>query len=154
MTSQSSQAPLHAIADNRPQAAQLLSQQNTIQLANRNSRRRKFARDRRQEESAARESSDLRVANFGDNWEVLEISDYMKRHNLQMQRMTRVIGKSVMHLSDGSIILIDSNQYWRHESAGRQDEYYDSAHAINGDNAKTHFWTRKGYANYKLDLSA
>lgn len=144
---------LFQLPDNRPRAAQLQSLQNAIQFSNRNGRRRKFVRGRKKEEQAAQEGSDLRVANFGDNWEVLEISDYMKRHQLQMRRMNRSVGKSVMHLSDGSIILIDSNQYWRHESAEQENAYYDASHALSNDNTRTHFWTRKGYARYKLSLA-
>ncbi len=138
------------IPDNRARSAQLVNLQNAMQLANRSSCRSMFIRSQTRGETVKRQSSDMRVANYGDNWEVLEISDYMKRHQLRLRRMTRSINKNVMHLSDGSIILIDSNQYWRHESVDAEDEYYDSAHAINKDSSRTHFWTRKGYDDYKL----
>lgn len=142
-------SPFLQIADNRPGTAQLEKAQNVLQRANRNSRRRQNIKNKKKQEKIAAEGSDKRVVEFGDNWEVLEVHDYLKRHQLKQQRMTGVTGKSVMTLTDGSIILIDANQYWRHESATQENAYYDSSHTISGDNARTHFWTKKGHSLYQ-----
>lgn len=142
------------IPDNRPRTAQLIAMKNSIQLANHNSGPRKFVRTRDREYRDINRSSVLGADDIGQNWEVLEISDYMRRHHLRLRRMSRSPEKSMMHLSDGSIIVIDSNQFWRHVSADSEGEFFDSTHGINKDSSRTHFWTRRGYAQYKLKQSA
>jgi len=139
-------SPTSGIVDNRSTTTQLVKMQNAIQFANESSRRRKNARENKKEEQAAADGSDRRVAEFGDNWEVLEVRDYLARHQLKQQSIKHITGKTVMTLTDGSIILIDANQYWRHESASQENAYYDASHTINGDNALTHFWTQKGHS--------
>ncbi len=137
------------IADNRTRTAQLEKKQNVLQLANKNSRRRMNIEYKKKQEQIAEEGSDRRVVEFGDNWEVLEVRDYLRRHLLKQQSMTHIAGKTVMTLTDSSIILIDVNKYWRHESAVQENAYYDASHTIGSDNAKTHFWTKQGYSLYR-----
>lgn len=136
------------IADNRSGTAQLQRMQDALQLANRNSRRRKNAKSQKEQEKITIGGSDRRVAEHGGNWEILEVGDYLKRHKLKLHSINAAAGKTVMSLTDGSIILIDVNQYWRHESAEQENAYFDASHAINGDNVTTHFWTKKGYSLY------
>ena len=133
-------------ADNRAEATQLAIQQDTLQLANKNSRMRQNRKIKAVQTRIALERSKARVAKFGENWEVLEIADYLKRHQLRQSRVSQGVEKTVMALSDGSVILIDVNQYWRHQSATEENAYYDSAHVISADSTRTHFWTKHGYA--------
>jgi hypothetical protein len=134
------------LLDGRASTAQLQKTQQRIQLANKNSKRTAIAKLARSQAKLAKAASDRRVREFGANWEVLEISDYLHRHQLRQYRLKSNVGKTIMTLTDGSIILIDGNQYWRHESATAINAYYDSSHTINGDNTRTHFWTKKGHS--------
>ena len=133
-------------ADNRAEANRLAIQQDTLQLANKNSRMRQNTKIKAVQTRIALERSNARVAKFGENWEVLEIGDYLKRHQLRQSRVSQGVGKTVMALSDGSVIHIDVNQYWRHESATEESAYYDSAHVISADSTRNHFWTKHGHA--------
>lgn len=141
------------IPDNRAETAQLEKVQNTLQMANKNSRRRKNIKGKIKQEQLAIDGSDNRVAQFGENWEILEVADYLKRHQLKQQGTSYTTGKTVMTLTDGSIILIDINQYWRHESGTQENAYYDSSHTISDDNARTHYWTKKGYTIHQAQNS-
>lgn len=96
--------------------------------------------DKATAEQEASAASDHRISQFGQNWATLNHQTYIDSHNLKFKKSERVAGKTVLHLQDGSIILKDSGGYWRHESATTVNAYYDNGHAINSDNALTHFW--------------
>ncbi|MFT4862942.1 MAG: hypothetical protein ACI95C_002166 [Pseudohongiellaceae bacterium] len=134
------------LVDARAGTTQLLKVQQAIQLANKNSKRRKHVQSQKAAETRAKAGSEQRVLAFGANWEVLEVADYLSRHQLRGYKLSSTAGKTIKTLTDGSIILIDVNQYWRHESATEEGAYYDASHTISGDSARTHFWTKKGHS--------
>lgn len=83
----------------------------------------------------------LRVQQYGQNWIILDRTGYMRTHRLKEISSEYADGKYIQHLNDGSIIVTDTTgQYWRHEHAQHQDQYYNSNHEISGNNAETHFW--------------
>ena len=96
-------------ADNHAEVTQLAIQQDTLQLANKNSRMRQNRKIKAVQTRIALERSKARVAKFGENWEVLEIGDYLKRHQLRQSRVSQGVEKAVMALSDGSVIEAELN---------------------------------------------
>jgi len=127
---------------NSPKLNRGMVRDTTLQLANKNGRKRQKEQAKAREEKSAKENSDYRVDRYGENWADLKIETYLNKHNLKKSKVTKLPGKVVITLQDGSIILKDVNGYWRHESAFTEDAYYDENHIINADNALTHFWDR------------
>lgn len=136
------------IEDNRATTSQIKVAQAIMQFAGWNNRKRRNIERSLVKGKSLDSGLNRKVAEYGANWEVLEISDYLIRHQLKQKRRKSIAGQSVLYLSDGSLIVVDKSQYWRHESGSQGNAYFDSSHAANVDESKTHFWTRKGYSVY------